>query len=162
MTGRSPLEPYRLRDPGAAHWKLMADIIQQEGTDNEPIFVQSGLVESTLVPAFFDDRQFLEYVACRISRFYLDRPCPRYGLPFNWKSSLEMQRYFADRLIDAKSRGVTTAWLAGAIDTDLNRMSISGFEAILQEQGYVTVGEWNTPFAILKRFEQRGRTSGFE
>ena len=91
-----------------------------------------------------------------------NRPCPRYGLPFNWKSSLEMQRYFADRLIDAKSRGVTTAWLAGAIDTDLNRMSISGFEAILQEQGYVTVGEWNTPFAILKRFEQRGRTSGFE
>ena len=162
ITGRSPLEPHRLRDPGATHWQQMAEIIQREGNDDQPIFAQSGLVESTLVPAFFEERQFLEYVACRISRFYLDRPCPRYGLPFNWKSSLEMQRYFADRLIDAKSRGVTTAWLAGAIDTDLNRMSISGFEAILQEQGYVTVGEWNTPFAILKRFEQRGRTSGFE
>ncbi len=154
MTGRSPLEPYRLRDPGAAHWQLMANIIQRDGNDDQPIFAQSGLVESTLVPAFFEDRQFLEYVACRISRFYLDRPCPRYGLPFNWKTSPEMRRYFADRLIETRSRGVTTAWLAGAIDTDLNRMSISGFEAILQEQGYVSVGEWNSPFAILKRYEQ--------
>ena len=162
MTGRSPFEPHRLRDPGAAHWQKMADIIQLEGNDDQPIFAQSGLVESTLVPAFFEDRQFMEYVASRISRFYLDRPCPRYGLPFNWKSSPQMQQYFADRLIDAKSHGVTTAWLAGAIDTDLNRMSISGFEAILHDQGYVTVGEWNTPFAILKRFEQRGRMSRIE
>ena len=162
MTGRSPLEPHRLRDPGAAHWQKMADLIQHEGNDDQPIFAQSGLVESTLVPAFFEDRQFLEYVACRISRFYLDRPCARYGLPFNWKSSPEMRRYFADRLIDAKSRGVTTAWLAGAIDTDLNRMSISGFEAILEEQGYVVVGEWNSPFAILKRYEKRISISGIE
>ena len=73
-----------------------------------------------------------------------------------------MRRYFADRLIDAKSRGVTTAWLAGAIDTDLNRMSISGFEAILEEQGYVVVGEWNSPFAILKRYEKRISISGIE
>ncbi len=162
MTGRSPLEPHRLRDPGAAHWQLMGDIIQREGNGDQPIFAQSGLVESTLVPAFFEDRQFLEYVACRISRFYLDRPCPRYGLPFNWKSSPEMRRYFSDRLIEAKSRGVTTAWLAGAIDTDLNRVSISGFEAILQEQGYAVVGEWNSPFATLKRYEQRVLTSGIE
>ena len=162
MTGRSPLEPHRLRDPGAAQWRLIADIIQREGNDDQPIFAQSGLVESTLVPAFFEDRQFLEYVACRISRFYLNRPCPRYGLPFNWKSSPEMRRHFADRLIDARLRGVTTAWLAGAIDTDLNRMSISGFEAILKEQEYVMVGEWDTPFAILKRFEQRLRLGGIE
>jgi Dolichyl-phosphate-mannose-protein mannosyltransferase len=154
ISGRSPLEPHRLRDPGASHWQLMAEIIQREGDDGQPVFAQSGLVESTLVPAFFEDRQFLEYVACRISQFYLDRPCPRYGLPFNWNSSPDMRRNFADILINARSRGVTTAWLAGAIDTDLNRMSISGFESILREQGYVIAGEWNTPFAILKRFEQ--------
>jgi hypothetical protein len=67
-----PLRPWqlgRLGSPADTSWRELSELIATQGQPGEPIFVQSGLVESSLVPGYFTDLVFMEYVACRVSKF---------------------------------------------------------------------------------------------
>jgi len=101
----SPLPPWqlgRLGSPTDAEWSEAGLYLTEHSAPGEPVFVQSGLVESNLVPLYAGDLMFMEYVACRVSRFYLETHHPRYGLPFIWDVKTGVQDYFGDVLSDIK------------------------------------------------------------
>ncbi len=82
-----PLRPWQLGRLGAAAERDWHELNLRLGTEalaGEPIYVQSGLVESSLVPAYLSDPLFLEYAASRVSRFYVPAPHARLGLPYFW------------------------------------------------------------------------------
>jgi hypothetical protein len=136
MNERLPWQMKRLGIPRAEEWKTMALTIEREGTAGEPIFVQSGLGESYLVPALYNDTLFMDFVACRLGRFYLKTPHPRYGLPFLWNKSPQMSRFFVELVSQIRSSPTPGLWVAAATDTDLNRHSLIGFQRILAREGY--------------------------
>jgi hypothetical protein len=150
-----PWQLVRLGDVAATDWQQIGTIIKSQGREGEPIFVQSGLIESNLVPALCEDEQFLEYVACRTSRFYLPTPHPRYGLPFLWNASADAAESFRQRIARETAGGQRVIWLACATDSDLNRASGAGIQELLAEARYVPTQEWPFPSAILQRWELR-------
>ena len=152
---RPPWQPSRLNGPSDDDWYQMSLTIQQSGSKGEPIFVQSGLAEGSLVPAFSDQPLFLEYVGCRISRFYVETPHPRYGLPFSWSGQSDVRKAFEQFVTSAKVANAESIWVAAAIDTDLNRQSLAGIDDILQQTGFARVKEWPYRTAVLQRFQPR-------
>lgn len=146
----APLRPWelgRLGSPADQNWHTLSLHLQSQATPHTPLFVQSGLVESSLVPAFVHDRLFLEYVACRVSRFYVSQPHPRIGLPFVWDQQVEVD--FGELL---QQLGAEELWIAAATDTDLNLSSVAGFERVLDRQGYRLAENTSWEHATLKKF----------
>jgi hypothetical protein len=99
----------------------------------------------------FRDELFMDYVACRLGRFYLKTPHPRYGLPFFWEGD-EQRRFFVEILDDVCEREQPSVWVAAAIDTDLNRQSLAGMQALLAQQGYAADLTREFPTAVLVRY----------
>jgi len=148
--------PWQLRRLGAAadvEWRDAARAIEQSGAPGEPVFVQSGLVESYLVPALYDDAWFLEYVGCRISRFYLESPHPRIGMPYFYEAPPELSLHFKT-LMTAESVRPTAFWIAAATDTDLNRASLSGLEQLARSARFERTRDERGPNMTLLRFER--------
>jgi hypothetical protein len=129
LTDARPWELRRLGAPADVEWHNAAHLIQMLGVTGEPVFVQSGLVESYLVPALFNDPLFLEYVGCRMSRFYLSSRHPRIGLPYFYETPPEL----APALRQMMS---SRFWVAAATDTDLNRASLAGVEQLARSAGF--------------------------
>lgn len=152
VSPRLPWQLSRLGSPDAAEWKQAANIVEQEGGAGEPLFVQSGLIESSLVPAYYRDPLFMEYVACRMGRFYIETPHPRYGLPFLWETNPEMRAYFVEVLAEGRRASRDDVWLACATDTDLNRRSLEGMRTLIEQQGYQVREQWDFPALVLVRY----------
>ncbi|HUQ69160.1 MAG TPA: glycosyltransferase family 39 protein [Planctomycetaceae bacterium] len=148
-----PWELRRLSDLGATDWQRIAEAIESDGQAGEPVFVQSGLVESNLVPVFCRDEPFLEYVACRASRFYLPTPHPRIGLPFLWDKG-DVAECFRQRIATESANGRRVIWVACATDSDLCRASAAGIQQLLAEARYVPTKHETYPTAILQRWER--------
>lgn len=148
-----PWDLGRLNDPLAAEWKDLAERIDRAGRAGEPVFVQGGLIESSLVPAMYDDQAFLEYVACRTSRFYLESEHPRIGLPFLWDQQSGVTDAFRQRLQNLPASGHRSFWLACALDTDLNRNSCDGLQRLAAQAGYEVVAEEKYPQTLLQRYD---------
>jgi hypothetical protein len=153
MSPRLPWEPGRLGSHDAAEWRRAAEIIDAQGQAGQPVFVQSGLIESSLVPVYFRDALFMEYVACRVGRFYLETPHPRHGLPFLWDVSPDMRAFFAELLATNRGESQHDVWVACATDTDLNRRSLEGIQTLLLENGYELTEEWPFSTLALIRYE---------
>ncbi len=152
---RAPWTLKRLGAPQSYEWKDMALAIEQRGSAGEPIFVQSGLGESFLIPGFYLDPVFLDYAGCRLGRFYCKTEHPRIGLPFLWEASDDMKQHYRD-LVDAGLKaGHETLWLAGATDTDLNVRSIAGFDAILASKGFQPVEQTKHRNSVLLRYKRQ-------
>lgn len=150
---RTPWTMKRLGGPQAFEWKDMALKIEARGTAGEPIFVQSGLGESFLIPGFYLDPVFLDYAACRLGRFYCKTEHPRIGLPFLWESFPDMREHY-ESLVESYGAGTQkTIWLAGATDTDLNVRSVAGFDAILIKKGFRPVEQTKYRHSVLLRYE---------
>jgi hypothetical protein len=150
----SPLLPWqlgRLGSPTDVEWRDANFYLAANSVDGEPIFVQSGLTESNLVPLFPTDDVFLEYVACRVSRFYLESPHQRIGLPFRWNASLDVVPCYRDRLRSHSSPGAGF-WLAAATDTDLNRASMKGLQLIAIDSGFVLQDQKVWPNVRVERY----------
>jgi hypothetical protein len=130
--GHSPLKPPRLDNPMDYAWRDMARVIEREGRPGEPVCVQCGLVEGTLVPAYFEDSAFSAYVGLSMSQFYLTADHPRIALPFLWQRPLAMSDWYRRRILETPTGRV---WLAAAADTDLNQSSIAGFDALARAAG---------------------------
>ncbi len=150
---RAPWTMKRLGAPQSYEWKEMALEIEARGIAGEPIFVQSGLGESFLIPGFYLDPVFLDYAACRLGRFYCKTDHPRIGLPFLWDSFTDMREHY-EQLVESYAAGdQKTIWLAGATDTDLNIRSVAGFDAILLKKGFRPVEQTKHRYSVLLRYE---------
>ena len=150
----SPLAPWqmgRLGHSSDRDWHLLNQYVADRTENGEPIFVQGGLTESFLVPMYADDLLFMEYVACRVSRFYVQTKHPRYALPFLWNARPGTTDFF-HRLIAGWTDPAATFWVACGTDTDLNHASLAGIQQIALQAGFAPVDkqEWRT--AVLIRY----------
>ena len=150
--GTHPFRLGRLSDALAPEWQSVAERIERDGLEGEPVFVQSGLIESSLVPVLHDDPLFMEYVACRAGRFYLESPHPRYGLPFLWDEQTGVVDFYGQLLSEEASPRVDTFWVACALDTDLNRNSLDGIRQIAEFSGFEVAEEHAYDLTALLRF----------
>lgn len=141
----------RLGAPADAEWRDAARRIEEIGVVGEPVFVQSGLIESYLVPSLYRDELFLEYVGCRISRFYLHTRHPRIGLPYFWDSA-DMRAEFR-KTMSLGDTSTDAFWIAAATDTDLNRASLAGIEQLAQSAGFVATIDDRRPNMTLLRYQ---------
>jgi hypothetical protein len=151
----APRYPWQMKRLGAAQsteWKDMALQIEGRSTAGEPIFVQSGLGESFLIPAFYLDPVFLDYAACRLGRFYCKTEHPRIGLPFLWESFPDMTQHYEQLVKSYAAAAPSTVWVAGAIDTDLNIRSVEGFDALLTRQGFKVIEQNKYRHSVLLRY----------
>ena len=152
----SPLGPWdmgRLGSPTEHEWRELNAFIAENSKPGEPLLVQSGLTESYLVPALTEDRVFLEYVACRVSRFYVEDPHPRYALPYIWNPQSGVIAFFQN-LLDSWKTDPGSFWVAAATDTDLNQNSLNQIRAIARETGYVETEQKTWHSATLIHFQQ--------
>ena len=157
----TPLGPWELGRLGSAteqEWRELNAYIEDNAKPGEPIFVQSGLTESYLVPLFTEDRVFLEYVACRVSRFYVETSHPRYALPYVWNTQTGVTDFFRGLLQNWHS-DPGSFWVACATDTDLNQSSLDGIQAIARETGYVPLETRTWPSATLIHFQRQPGSS---
>lgn len=148
-----PWELRRLGAPADVEWRDAAFEIQKSAQPDEPVFVQSGLVESYLVPALFDDPLFLEYVGCRVSRFYLGSRHPRIGLPYFYEAPLELSPHF-QALMSPETSTSDSFWIAAATDTDLNRASLAGLEQLARSTRFEITVEHRGPNMTLLRYQR--------
>jgi 4-amino-4-deoxy-L-arabinose transferase-like glycosyltransferase len=153
MAERPPWSFKRLGSYRAVEWRQMARLVQRRGVAGEPIFVQSGLGEGFLVPAYFEDEVFHDYTACRMGRFYLKTPHPRYALPFMWNANFDVLAAYYRGVIDKHRQSpVKTLWVACATDTDLNVASLMGIEHILRQAGARELDRHTHTSAVLVRY----------
>lgn len=127
----APLNPFelgRLGNPVDTEWHDVGTLLKRISGPDEVVFVQSGLVEGKLVGAYVHDRLFMEYVACRVGRFYLDSRHPRYALPFLWDEDTGVQSFYQNLLLHMDDGD--TFWIAAATDTDLNRNSLAHMQHV--------------------------------
>ncbi|MCA9057206.1 MAG: glycosyltransferase family 39 protein [Planctomycetaceae bacterium] len=156
VLARSPLEPLRLSQSPAVEWKKIGAIIEQEGEEGEPLLVQSGLVESALVPMMYHDPVFLDYAACRAGRFYISTPHPRFALPYLWDVKTGVTEYFLERFHEFAQRPNSRLWIAAAMDTDLNEHSMMTLQRILTMNGWECVGRTEFDNSVLEQYRYRG------
>ena len=157
----SPLLPWqsgRLGSPADAEWFEASRMIAEKSNSGEPIFVQSGLAESSIVAAYPDDPVFLEYVACRVSRFYVDSAHPRMGLPFLWDGTSNVRSAYRKKL-SVISSADGSFWVAAAVDTDLNRGSLAGFQQLIAETGFRRIEYQDWPGVILERYVSKSQSA---
>jgi hypothetical protein len=150
-----PRAPWSMKRLGALQsyeWKDMAQEIEKRGVAGEPVFVQSGLGEGFLVPAFYLDPVFLDYAACRLGRFYCKTEHPRIGLPFLW-SFPDSNEHYKQLVRGYADSAQKTLWLVGATDTDLNVRSITGFDSILTANGFRVIEQTKNRYSVLLRYE---------
>lgn len=159
FAGFLPWKSPQLNAVASPAWKEFAEIIERDGQPGEPLFVQSGLVESNIVLGQFADPIFSDYVACRLGRFYLKTPHPRYGLPSLWlnlDANTQLIDYYAGIARAAKESKVDV-WVASATDTDLARNSLQGIQQILFDAGYNAVTSIERPSAVLLHYRVESR-----
>jgi hypothetical protein len=153
---RLPWITKRLGTRQASQWKDMALHIQRYGNEAEPVFVQSGLGESYLIPALYEDRVFLDYAACRMGRFYLKSNHAQYGLPFRWDINEEVLRFYESLLVEHQNTRHKSLWLASASDTDLNISSYTFFDNMVCQNGYEIVETKQWQDAVLIHYKAIG------
>ncbi|WP_145106617.1 ArnT family glycosyltransferase [Gimesia panareensis] len=152
----SPLGPWdmgRLGSPTEHEWRELNAFLSEHSKAGEPLLVQSGLTESYLVPVLTEDRVFLEYVACRVSRFYVDEPHPRYALPYIWNPQTGVIDFYRDLLESWKTKP-GSFWVASATDTDLNQNSLNMIRTLAREAGYVETEQKSWHSAALLHFKR--------
>ncbi len=150
----SPGLPWLLGRLGSAtdqQWRELNAHLVDISKPHEPILVQSGLTEGHLVPAFAEDELFMEYVACRVSRFYVEAPHERLALPFVWGPQSEIIDFYRNRM-GAWRADSGTFWIACATDTDLNRNSLAGIQQVAEDMGFEAIETRVWPDATLIHF----------
>ena len=101
------------------YWQEAALLLNDRAGTDDLVLVQSGLVETVLVPTQYADPGFHEYTTSRLSDFYLDVDLRRCSLPLRWVDA-DWQRYFADLIKATTARG-GRVWLVISADSDLGQ-----------------------------------------
>lgn len=151
MQGMVPWRSSLSSDPAANDWRGMAENLQENGREGDPIFVYSGLIESRLVNAYFADPIFMDYAACRMGRFYIPREHPRIAIPYTVASTPELNDYYLAQTQAAGQSG-RSIWLAVSIDTDLGQLAEREISRLILAQGFEIVAQTDTLTARLIQF----------
>ena len=88
------------------------------------VFVQSGLVETKLVPLRFEDEGFQEYTTSRLSDFYLHVDVKRLSLPLIWpppNATADWRQNYTERLWRACADG-KRVWVVLSADSDVGEL----------------------------------------
>ena len=152
MLPNRPWQPTRVAGAERQDWRRIAMEIEQNSEPGETVFVQSGLSESFLVPIYCDDALFMDYVACRVGKFYLRSSHPRLALPFLWADPSPMTQRFRD-ILKTNAALNQTIWIACATDTDLCRDSLPWMDRLLTQAGYQVHTRSTFQTAELVRYE---------
>ncbi|MCH2202134.1 MAG: hypothetical protein MK102_09195, partial [Fuerstiella sp.] len=150
--GRSPLLPARLNGVAAEEWRQAAHTTADQSQNDDLILVQSGLVESFLVPRLFNDPLFMDYVACRLGKFYVPQQRQRLALPAFWSRAPEMTEFFRSQFEQVRQRG-GSIWIAAATDTLHMQVSLDKAQQLLQECGWAAVITQPKSTMVLERYQ---------
>jgi len=156
--GKSPLIPTRLATTTAVEWRQASAIVSERSQDGDLLLVQSGLVESFLVPTLFDDPLFMEYVACRMGKFYVPQPRTRLALPFFWSRARDMNAFFRDQF-DRTKAADQSVWIAAATDTDIMEKSLEDTRRLLKQCGWEPVFSDAKPAMVVEKYQYPADTS---
>jgi len=156
--GAAPWES-QLNNQSAQDWKSIAEVVASEGRDGEALFVQGGLAESVLVLTSFEDPMLMDYIACRLGRFYLAGDHRRFALPPFWDlvrdgrrfSISEPQSYFAEMFLAIGASRTPSLWVASITDTDAGR-AIERIELMLQRTGFREEAKHTFDSAVLMHY----------
>lgn len=99
------------------YWLEAAQRLNELAKPRDLVLVQSGLVETLLVPHRFADAGFQEYTTSRLSDFYLRAPVRRLSLPLEWSDGPWLTEYGREVAATRASGG--TIWLVISADSDL-------------------------------------------
>lgn len=150
---------HRVRRPvwHDSEWKDAGLMLKDRAKANELVFVQPGLVETNLVPSFYMNDDFQEYVTSRLSDFYAGRGFVRLALPMNIIPLSDFARDYARRVELAKQAG-DSVWLVASADTDLGRQCIEQFAALMTSRGFRPEVVRENPVARVIRYraDERG------
>lgn len=158
--GLSPLRPWetgRLGQPADVDWRQVNAHLAT-ATPETPILVQGGLAECHLVGLYAEDLRFMEYAACRVSRFYVETPHRRLALPFVWQGNGHILDFYRDRLREWAEQS-QEFWVACATDTDLNRNSLVGIQSLARSAGFSVVESREWPHVVLERYAPAAQVS---
>ena len=147
-----PGQTLQQTSPSAREWQVMAETINQQALPDAPVFVQSGLVETSLVTLKYEDRLFMDYASSRAGRFYLTEPHSRFALPALWIQTADLEDYYKDVVWQACSDS-KEVWVAGAFDTDLSRRSVESMDALLKSLGLTRRVIFESRNAVLYQYE---------
>jgi hypothetical protein len=100
---------------------------------------------------------FMDFVSCRLGRFYLPAPHPRYALPFFYESG-DLTEFYRQELRKMERSSSRRVWLAGATDTDLCRASLAGMRWILDAEGFRAMETFEFPNSVLILLESTEST----
>jgi hypothetical protein len=98
-------------------WKDAADWIDAEARPGDLVFVQTGLVETQLVPALHGDAGFQEYVTSRLGPFYRRTPLTVLSLP-RFMSDGPWRSAYAERIRATRAAG-GRVFLIFSADSDI-------------------------------------------
>jgi len=150
--GNVPWRSQLLAAPAAGDWRALAEHVSEHGEPEQPLFVHSGLIEGRLVPALAEDPVFMDYVACRLGRFYLPEEHPRIALPWVWSLSKPLSQTYGAALDEARSHdGIV--WVAAGKDTDLARSSSAAFLQFARQRGFQEAARLETDRALLVQLQ---------
>lgn len=131
------------------HWKEAAELLNHEATGRDLVLMQSGLVESLLVPAQYADATFQGYVCSRLSDFYLRVPLRRLSLPLRWLDGEWQTEYV--KAIEKTCKSGGTIYLVQSTDSDLGQSIAQSTSQWLTRQGYRLETLRNEPVAFIQR-----------
>jgi hypothetical protein len=134
-----------------SEWKEAGELLKEQATERDLVFVQPGLVEAFLTPVKYADPGFQEYATSRLSDFYGGRGFPRLVVSLNFPRG-------EDRYLDEYNRRVENVrekngvvWFVVSADTDLGELCQKNFEAWTRAKGFaVQVVRDNRIARILK------------
>ncbi|SFI05005.1 ArnT family glycosyltransferase [Planctomicrobium piriforme] len=145
LSDARPWQAGRLGSAPDAAWRELTLSLKQNAQPGSPLLVGSNLVEAHLIPAYFVDPLFMEYVAARVSKFYLPEHHPRIGLPTLWVEDAAMDEFYREQMKSKAAAQAGGSWIAAATDTDLGIKALEKIRQLAVEAGLkVTVaGEWD-------------------
>jgi hypothetical protein len=151
---------HRVRRPiwHDSEWKDVGLMLKDRVKPDDLVFVQPGLVETNLVPSFYMNDDFQEYVTSRLSDFYAGRGFVRLALPMNIIPLSDFARDYTRRAELAKQAG-DSVWLVASADTDLGRRCMEQFDAMMTDRGFRSEVVRENPVARVIRYRADERSA---
>lgn len=149
----------RLRRPvhHDPYWRDAARFLEARARPNDLILVQSGLVESQLLPLYHYDDGYQEYVTSRLSHFYGPSLPPRLALPLPWVEGTWISHY-QKKLTETTAKG-GDIWLVLSADTDVGQTTENGVRHWLQREQFVDVCLVEQPVARIYHCKRQAESS---
>lgn len=119
-------------------WLDAALLLNDRAGTGDVIMVQSGLVETKLVPLRFEDEGFQEYTTSRLSDFYLHVDAQRLSLPLIWpppNAAPNWRLHYEQRLKQACAEG-KQVWVVLSADSDIGEMCEQNTRQWLTQVGF--------------------------